>query len=96
MGTGLPAASTTVERLVNLGWVTRVEDPADRRRAIVSLTPTGREMLDTVWRLRREVLREWLNRMHEDDVRVLARGIAALRSVSTAPDLDQTRAAAAG
>ncbi len=82
MGTGLPAASTTVDRLVNLGWVNRDEDPVDRRRAIVTLTASGRDVVETVWRLRRDLLREWLDRMGEEDLGVLARGIAALKSAS--------------
>ena len=94
MGTGLPAASTNVDRLVNLGWVTRAEDPADRRRAIVALTPYGREIVERVWRLRRDLLREWLSRMEEQDLSVLAQGIAALKSASTDSQLDATMVAA--
>lgn len=96
MGTGLPAASTNVDRLVNLGWVTRAEDPADRRRAIVALTPSGREIVERVWRLRRDLLREWLSRLNERDLLLLAQGIAALKSASTEPHSDETMVAAAG
>jgi DNA-binding MarR family transcriptional regulator len=96
MGTGLPAASTNVDRLVNLCWVTRAEDPADRRRAIVALTPSGREIVERVWRLRRDLLREWLSRMEEQGLSVLAQGIAALKSASADSTLDERMVAAAG
>jgi len=92
MGTGLPAASTTVDRLVNLGWVNRSEDPVDRRRAIVTLTASGRDVIETVWRLRRDLLRDWLARMDEEDLRVLAQGVSALKSVSTQNELDPATA----
>lgn len=38
---GRPATSTLVEQLVRLDLVTRAEDPTDRRRTLVSLTPQG-------------------------------------------------------
>lgn len=90
MGTGLPAASTAVDRLVHLGWADRAEDPADRRRAIVSLTPAGLNVVETVWRLRRDLLREWLSRMDDADLDVLARGMAALKKASTDPFQDES------
>ena len=38
---GLPAASIMVEKLVQLGLVARREDPQDRRRTLIALTPEG-------------------------------------------------------
>ena len=40
-----PAASQAIERLVRLGLITRIEDPEDRRRKIVSLGPDGARLL---------------------------------------------------
>jgi DNA-binding MarR family transcriptional regulator len=34
-------ASRTVDRLVRDGWVRRVENPADRRQKVLTLTPEG-------------------------------------------------------
>lgn len=42
------SASLLVDRCVKRGLVERREDPNDRRRALVSLTPEGQEILDTV------------------------------------------------
>jgi DNA-binding MarR family transcriptional regulator len=92
MGTGLPTASTTVDRLVNLGWVNRDEDPVDRRRAIVTLTALGRDVIETVWRLRRDLLRDWLGRMDEEDLTALSRGISALKSASRQEEADPATA----
>src|SRR5260370_6927354 len=38
-GIGLPAASLLADRLVRSGYVERRDDPADRRRALLTLTP---------------------------------------------------------
>ncbi|MBZ0296516.1 MAG: MarR family transcriptional regulator [Anaerolineae bacterium] len=38
----LQAASTFVQGLVDRGWVVRVDDPNDRRRSILEVTPEGR------------------------------------------------------
>jgi DNA-binding MarR family transcriptional regulator len=42
------AASLLVDRAVRRGLVLREEDPSDRRRALVTLTTEGQELLDTI------------------------------------------------
>jgi DNA-binding MarR family transcriptional regulator len=45
-----PAATTTaIQRLVTSGHVTRVVDSADRRRAIVALTPAAEKLLVAIY-----------------------------------------------
>jgi DNA-binding MarR family transcriptional regulator len=82
MGTGLPSASITVDRLVNLGWAQRAEDPEDRRRTLVRLTDEGRQIVETVWRLRRDMLRDWVSRLNAADREALAQGVAALKAAA--------------
>ena len=48
----LPAASQMVERLFKLGFLTRREDAADRRRKQVAVTPAAERMLDKLVRAR--------------------------------------------
>jgi DNA-binding MarR family transcriptional regulator len=43
-GVSAPTMSKTVSLLVDRGWVVRKEDPADRRRKLLSLTPAGCEI----------------------------------------------------
>ncbi|GAA4531823.1 MULTISPECIES: MarR family winged helix-turn-helix transcriptional regulator [Nonomuraea] len=43
-----PAAAQIVDELVRLGLVARGQDPADRRRYALELTPLGRQRLTTV------------------------------------------------
>jgi DNA-binding MarR family transcriptional regulator len=45
-----PAAATTaIQRLVARGHLTREPDPADRRRAVVALTDSAREMAERIY-----------------------------------------------
>lgn len=39
------AASQLVDKLVHSGWIQRVEDPADRRAKLLSLTDKGRDLV---------------------------------------------------
>ena len=43
-GASMPATSRAIDSLVRKGLVSRVEDPDDRRRRLVSLTDTGHEV----------------------------------------------------
>jgi DNA-binding MarR family transcriptional regulator len=49
------AVSKTVRELVGLGYVRQVEDPVDRRRRPVELTPRGRRLVEAGRRLRRKL-----------------------------------------
>ncbi|TQM37935.1 MarR family winged helix-turn-helix transcriptional regulator [Pseudonocardia cypriaca] len=45
-----PAAATTaIQRLVARGHLTREPDPEDRRRAVVALTPSARELAERIY-----------------------------------------------
>jgi DNA-binding MarR family transcriptional regulator len=45
-----PAAATTaIQRLVARGYLTRESDPADRRRAVVTLTVPARELVERIY-----------------------------------------------
>lgn len=47
MDISAPAASQLVDRLVQHGLVERAEDPHDRRAKQLTLTPKGRELIET-------------------------------------------------
>lgn len=89
LGVKLPAASIHVEHLVQAGLLDRHEDPDDRRRVRLSLTPRGQEIVQG----RREIaaaLRRWLGKMPEDDLRAFRRGIAALADIAAGPGSGRT------
>jgi DNA-binding MarR family transcriptional regulator len=49
VGLSPAAATTAIQRLVSSGYLTRRRDPADRRRAIVDLTPTARRHAELIY-----------------------------------------------
>jgi DNA-binding MarR family transcriptional regulator len=87
LGVGKPAASILVDRLVQLGYVERREDPLDRRRAIVAPSVAGEEL---VARLRqgggRQRMARWMARMTPADLEALTRGLRALAEIASHED----------
>ena len=79
--TSKPSASILVDRLVQLGYVERVEDQDDRRRTLVVLTTKGRELVDRLQRSGGERMQVWLEQMSPDDLAALTRGLRALAAV---------------
>jgi DNA-binding MarR family transcriptional regulator len=71
-GIGQPAMTELVQRLERQGLVTRVEDPADGRAALVTVTDTGRALLDDQRRERHERLAEMLSALPDEDEATLA------------------------
>ena len=63
-------ATRLVEALVRIGLVSRIEDPSNRRRKIVSITDRGRETYEQIATTRRLAMFETLRYM-EPDRRIL-------------------------
>jgi MarR family transcriptional regulator, organic hydroperoxide resistance regulator len=84
LSVGLPAASAVVDRLVEQGLVYRKEDPADRRRTLVRLSPGGEELLTNLRRGSREAFRGWLEQMQDGDLESLLRGLRAMAPLAGA------------
>lgn len=78
LSVGLPAASAVVDRLVEQGLVNRKEDPADRRRTLVRLSPDGEELLVRLRRGSQEAFTIWMQQMREDDLHSLLVGLRAM------------------
>ncbi len=62
-----------VDRLARMGLVARERDPGDKRRVLVELTPSGREVLRRVRHSRRVRLGETLVHLSTDDAQELLR-----------------------
>lgn len=45
LGVSMPAASQTVSKMVEQGWVSRQESPTDRRERIISMTEKGNDIV---------------------------------------------------
>ena len=82
LAVGLPAASAVVHRLVEHGLVHRQEDPADRRRTLVRLSPEGEDLLGRLRDGGRGLLRQWLAGIAEEDLSALLSGLRALAHVA--------------
>jgi DNA-binding MarR family transcriptional regulator len=82
-GIGLPAASLLADRLVRAGYVERREDPADRRRVLLSLTRVGLRLVTDLREGSHSLLRRWMSSLSEEDLAALARGWRALADVAS-------------
>ena len=81
-GIGLPAASLLADRLVRAGYVERREDPADRRRVLLSLTRVGLRLVTDLREGSHLLLRRWMSSLSEEDLAALTRGWRALADVA--------------
>jgi DNA-binding MarR family transcriptional regulator len=57
LGLSLSATSHLVQRLVEQGLVTRIEDASDRRQKVIELTPAGKKMVEKMMQSRLDELR---------------------------------------
>lgn len=84
---GKPAASLLIDGLVHRGYVVRVQDTADRRRALTRLSPTGEELVTRLRaggaeKLKAEVA-GWLSQLDAEHLHALATGLGALAQIAT-------------
>jgi DNA-binding MarR family transcriptional regulator len=73
-----PTASQMVERLVQRGLAERNADPADRRRAVVTLTEHSSHAFEVIRTDSACAVDDWLARMGTDELAALALGLQAL------------------
>lgn len=77
-GVGNPSMSQTVDGLVARGWVTRAEDPRDRRRRQVTLTSAGRDVVTAAEQALATQLSDLLAGLSQTERRALTEGLAAV------------------
>ncbi len=77
LGIGDPTASHLIEKLVQAGLVERSEDPGDRRRALVQLSPAGDELIEKLlgWE---EFLGGRLHKIPREDLALLQHGLDSI------------------
>ncbi len=76
-----PAATTAIQRLEALGWVTRIDDPDDARARLVSLTDSGHDALARARSARAGVLLPALQELEGRDPDALARVRVAIEII---------------
>jgi DNA-binding MarR family transcriptional regulator len=70
-------ATRTCDRLVVAGFVSRRDDPADRRFLQLDLTPKGRELVETVIEHRRRAIADVISNVPADARETVATAMAA-------------------
>lgn len=81
LGISHPTASHLVERLVQAGFVERVEHFSDRRYTLARLTPQSQTMFQRLRQGRLDDLQYWLTQLDEQDLAALRQGLEALNRV---------------
>lgn len=78
LGVGISGGSHLVDRLVQAELVDRSEDPTNRRRTLLRLTPKAETLIVRLQQGRMEQLRRCLRLMDEEDLKSLLQGLSAL------------------
>lgn len=73
-----PSMTKILASLENEGWVERAPHPDDRRQSIISITTTGRDLLDEETRARDEWLSKRLLDFSEDELQILRAAVTVL------------------
>ena len=78
LGIGSSSASELVERLVELGFLRRHDDPTDRRQVVITATPDATALLERFRELNERQLRALLATLDADELVVVDRAIEVL------------------
>jgi DNA-binding MarR family transcriptional regulator len=84
LGVTVSTASGSVDHLVAMGFLARVEDPANRRQVRVSVTPAGFATLEQIRELGTRQLRDLFETMTDDELRVIQRATDLMTRAVTA------------
>jgi len=76
-----PTMSRTVSALVERGWLTRSQDPRDRRCVIISLTDEGRAYFESLHTRAEEYMVGLVASLSAEQREVLLTGLEILRSL---------------
>ncbi|NYE60637.1 MarR family transcriptional regulator for hemolysin [Duganella sp. 1224] len=75
-----PTMVSTVDRLVKAGYMVRTPSATDRRVKLISLTPDGQHVYDTVWKEADVVRRELLGNVDAATLRTVTEFLEALQT----------------
>src|SRR5262245_59328013 len=83
LGVTLPTVTSVIDRLVARGFAERRDDPSDRRRVIVAVTPAGQAVVESIQQGRRARLQRAIESI---DAHALARLVVGLEALGAACD----------
>lgn len=78
LGVTRPTASTVVERLVRRGMVSRAEDPQERRRVMLRLTPLGLRHFERTRQATQRWMAAVLSQLSPAELRHIKKGVTVL------------------
>jgi DNA-binding MarR family transcriptional regulator len=81
LGIGLSTGGHLVDRLVQAGLAERTEDSKDHRRTLAQLTPQGEDLYIRLLD-RMHYLQTWVQKLNEDELAALLRGLQGLNRVA--------------
>lgn len=74
--------SRAAAALEKKGLIERHDDPDNRRRKLISLTPMGKELFNRIWPSAQEMIRQITDHLSPDDFETLKRLLDILNSVA--------------
>ncbi|GAA1591722.1 MarR family winged helix-turn-helix transcriptional regulator [Kribbella sancticallisti] len=83
LGVSKQAATKTVGKLADLGYVDRAPDPADARAVLVTITPRGRDCLRASAEIFEDLRRDWIKELGKPRLEALEADLTTM--VSRAP-----------
>lgn len=89
-------AMRMIDRLLTAGLVTRHDDPDNRRRVILGLTPAGRGLVRRVTTKRRKEIARIVSRMSPDQRDGLVTALLGFANAASEPDADPDAATTFG
>jgi DNA-binding MarR family transcriptional regulator len=78
LGVSRPEASRVADQLYRRGLITRVEDPADRRRSLLGLTRTGHDVVGALFQGDQSLLASSLTHLETAELQQLVQGLRTL------------------
>lgn len=85
-----PTATKAVDRLYSAGLVARVTDPTDRRVSLVSITPSGNQLLADIRQRKTAWLTTRLAELPAHELALLTEAIAVIEHLTTPPQRGDT------
>ncbi len=81
-----PAISQAVDVLVDKGLIARGENAEDRRFVQLELTPTGNDLLNTVFEKNRAWMKEQMASLTQEEMNTLLQGLVVLKKTFIEPN----------
>ena len=89
LGVTLPTVTGIIDRLATQGYVSRQDDPNDRRLVLASMTDKGRQVIDSWYERFDQFLMSLLNNLTDEELETVARAVSLILNSATRTKLPQ-------